>query len=117
MAIAAAVTAANLYYCQPLLSQIARSLHMTARETERLVGRYLWAEMGTLLYFVSRGSQLFATEPPEIPGVPTRLVPTENRHVFIAADGRATGEPIEFQVAADGTVTGCLWVCAFPYRR
>jgi hypothetical protein len=54
--------------------------------------------MGTLLYFVSRGSQLFATEPPEIPGVPTRLVPTENRHVFIAADGRATGEPIEFQV-------------------
>jgi predicted MFS family arabinose efflux permease len=33
MAMAAAVTAANLYYCQPLLSQIARSLHMTARET------------------------------------------------------------------------------------
>jgi predicted MFS family arabinose efflux permease len=33
MAIAAAVTAANLYYCQPLLSQIGRSLHMTARET------------------------------------------------------------------------------------
>jgi predicted MFS family arabinose efflux permease len=33
MAIAAAVTAANLYYCQPLLSQIARSLDMTARET------------------------------------------------------------------------------------
>ncbi len=33
MAIAAAVTAANLYYCQPLLSQIAGSLHMTARET------------------------------------------------------------------------------------
>ena len=33
MAIATAVTAANLYYCQPLLSQIARSLHMTARET------------------------------------------------------------------------------------
>jgi predicted MFS family arabinose efflux permease len=33
MAIAAAVTAANLYYCQPLLSQIARGLHMTARET------------------------------------------------------------------------------------
>jgi MFS family permease len=32
MALAAAVTAANLYYCQPLLSQIARSLHMTARE-------------------------------------------------------------------------------------
>ena len=33
MAIAAAVTAANLYYCQPLLSQIARDLHMTVRET------------------------------------------------------------------------------------
>jgi predicted MFS family arabinose efflux permease len=33
MAIAAAVTASNLYYCQPLLSQIARNLHMTARET------------------------------------------------------------------------------------
>src|SRR5260370_40121933 len=33
MAIVTAVTAANLYYCQPLLSQIARSLHMTARET------------------------------------------------------------------------------------
>ena len=33
MAIAAAVTAANLYYCQPLLSDIARSLHLTARET------------------------------------------------------------------------------------
>ena len=33
MALAAAVTAANLYYCQPLLSQLARSLHMTARET------------------------------------------------------------------------------------
>src|SRR6202035_2362421 len=33
MAIAAAVTVGNLYYCQPLLSQIARSLHMTARET------------------------------------------------------------------------------------
>src|ERR1700722_18039559 len=33
MAVAAAVSAANLYYCQPLLSQIAGSLHMTARET------------------------------------------------------------------------------------
>jgi len=33
MAVAAAVTAANLYYCQPLLSQIGSSLHMTARET------------------------------------------------------------------------------------
>ncbi len=33
MATASAVTAANLYYCQPLLSQIAHSLHMTARET------------------------------------------------------------------------------------
>src|ERR1700732_3414963 len=33
MAIAAAVTSANLLYGQPLLSQIARSLHMTARET------------------------------------------------------------------------------------
>jgi predicted MFS family arabinose efflux permease len=33
MAVAAAVTAANLYYCQPLLSQIARTLHMSARET------------------------------------------------------------------------------------
>jgi hypothetical protein len=33
MAIAAAATASNLYYCQPLLSQIAGSLHMTARET------------------------------------------------------------------------------------
>ena len=32
MALAAAVTAANLYYCQPLLSQIARSLDMSARE-------------------------------------------------------------------------------------
>src|SRR5260370_38553209 len=30
---AAGAPAANLYYCQPLLSQIARSLHMTARET------------------------------------------------------------------------------------
>src|SRR5260370_23584848 len=33
MRTAAAVTALNLYYCQPLLSQIARSLNMTARET------------------------------------------------------------------------------------
>jgi len=33
MAIAAGATAANLYYCQPLLSQIALSLHMTPRET------------------------------------------------------------------------------------
>src|SRR6202045_4918588 len=33
MAVAAAATASNLYYCQPLLSQIAGSLHMTARET------------------------------------------------------------------------------------
>src|ERR1700733_8136114 len=33
MAIAAAVTAANLYYCQPLLGQIGRSLHMTTRGT------------------------------------------------------------------------------------
>ena len=32
MALAAAITAANLYYCQPLLSQIARSLDMSARE-------------------------------------------------------------------------------------
>ena len=32
MALAAAVTAANLYYCQLLLSQIARSLDMSARE-------------------------------------------------------------------------------------
>src|SRR5260370_27434672 len=33
MRTAAAVTALNLYYCQPLLSQIARSLNMTVRET------------------------------------------------------------------------------------
>ncbi len=33
MGTTAAVTAANLYYCQPLLSQIGRSLHMTARHS------------------------------------------------------------------------------------
>ena len=32
MALAAAVAAANLYYCQPLLSEIARSLVTSARE-------------------------------------------------------------------------------------
>jgi len=47
MAIAAAGTAANLYYCQPLLSQIARSLHMTARET---------AEFTSLHHSVHRAS-------------------------------------------------------------
>jgi predicted MFS family arabinose efflux permease len=36
MALAAAVTAANLYYCQPLLSQIARGLDMTAREAANI---------------------------------------------------------------------------------
>jgi D-alanyl-D-alanine carboxypeptidase len=84
---------------------------------KHLVGRYLWAEMGELLYFVSRNGQLFATDPPGVPAVPIRLVPTENPRLFVAADGRAAGEPIEFQVAADGTVTGCLWVRAFPYKK
>jgi hypothetical protein len=84
---------------------------------KHLVGRYLWAEMGELLYFVSRNGQLFATDPPGVPAVPIRLVPTENPRLFVATDGRAAGEPIEFQVAADGTVTGCLWVRAFPYKK
>jgi CubicO group peptidase (beta-lactamase class C family) len=84
---------------------------------KRIVGQYRWAEMGALLYFVSRGGRLFASNPPGMPTVLTRLVPTEDPDVFIAAEGRAAGEPIEFQVAADGTVTGCLWVRAFPYKK
>jgi D-alanyl-D-alanine carboxypeptidase len=84
---------------------------------KRLVGRYLWAEMGALLYFVSRGGQLFATNPPGMPAEKTQLVPTEDPYVFVAKDGRAAGEPVEFQVAADGTVTGCLWVRAYPYKK
>jgi predicted MFS family arabinose efflux permease len=58
MAIAAAVTAANLYYCQPLLSDIARSLHMTARETADIpmltqvgyaLGLLLFAPLGDMV--------------------------------------------------------------------
>ena len=58
MAIAAAVTAANLYYCQPLLTDIARSLHMTARETADIpmltqvgyaLGLLLFAPLGDMV--------------------------------------------------------------------
>jgi len=58
MAIAAAVTVGNLYYCQPLLSQIARSLHMTARETADIpmltqvgyaLGLLLFAPLGDMV--------------------------------------------------------------------
>jgi predicted MFS family arabinose efflux permease len=58
MALAAAVTAANLYYCQPLLSQIARSLHMTAREAADIpmltqvgyaLGLLLFAPLGDMV--------------------------------------------------------------------
>ncbi len=84
---------------------------------KRLVGRYWWAEMGAVLYFISRGGQLLATNAPGTPAVPARLVPTEDPNVYIATEGRPAGEPIEFQVAADGTVTGCLWVGVFPYKK
>src|SRR5258708_923240 len=58
MAIAAAVTAANLYYCQPLLSQIARSLHMTARETADIpMLTQVGYAMG-LLFFAPLGDML-----------------------------------------------------------
>ena len=58
MALAAAVTAANLYYCQPLLSEIARSLHMTAREAADIpmltqvgyaLGLLLFAPLGDMV--------------------------------------------------------------------
>src|SRR5271170_830502 len=58
MAIAAAVTAANLYYCQPLLSDIARSLHTTARQTADIpmltqvgyaLGLLLFAPLGDMV--------------------------------------------------------------------
>ena len=58
MAIAAAVTAASLYYCQPLLSQIARSLHMTARETADIpMVTQVGYAMG-LLFFAPLGDML-----------------------------------------------------------
>jgi D-alanyl-D-alanine carboxypeptidase len=88
---------------------------------KRLVGRYLWAELGFLLYVVSRGGQLFGDElfaaSPGMPPVRTKLAPTDNPYVFIAEGGRAVGEPIEFQVAEDGTVIGCLWVRAFLFKK
>ena len=58
MAIAAAVAAANLYYCQPLLSHIARSLHMTTRGTADIpmltqvgyaLGLLLFAPLGDMV--------------------------------------------------------------------
>src|SRR5580704_4088528 len=58
MATAAAVTAANLYYCQPLLGQIARSLHMTTRGTADIpmltqvgyaLGLLLFAPLGDMV--------------------------------------------------------------------
>ncbi len=58
MAIAAAVTAANLYYCQPLLSQIAGSLHMSVREAADIpmltqvgyaLGLLLFAPLGDMV--------------------------------------------------------------------
>ena len=58
MATAAAVTAANLYYCQPLLSQIARTLHMTARETANIP---MLTQVGYalgLLFFAPLGDML-----------------------------------------------------------
>jgi len=84
---------------------------------KRLVGRYLHAEMNQRLYFVSRGGHLSAIDSPGPSVVSVRLTPTENPYAFIAEEGRAAGEPVEFQVAADGTVTGCLWVRAFPFKK
>src|SRR3984885_2289956 len=58
MAIAAAVTAANLYYCQPLLGQIGHSLHMTTRGTADIpmltqvgyaLGLLLFAPLGDMV--------------------------------------------------------------------
>jgi D-alanyl-D-alanine carboxypeptidase len=93
----------------------------TPEAHKRLVGRYLWPEMGVLLYVVSRGGQLFADHlfaaSPGMQAVRTKLTPTENPYVFIAEDMRAAGEPVEFQAAADGTVTGCLWARAFPGKK
>jgi D-alanyl-D-alanine carboxypeptidase len=36
----------------------------TPEAHKRLVGQYLWADMGVSVYFVSRGGELFATSPP-----------------------------------------------------
>ena len=58
MAIAAAVTAANLYHCQPLLGQIGHSLHMTTRGTADIpmltqvgyaLGLLLFAPLGDMV--------------------------------------------------------------------
>jgi hypothetical protein len=52
-----------------------------------------------------------------MPPLESKLQPTKEPNVFIVEEGRAAGEPIEFQVTADGTITGCIWVRAFPYKK
>jgi hypothetical protein len=78
-----------------------------------LLGRYTGGH-GALLSVVCRDGSLSVIWGPNDPG--TELEPTPDESVFVAKNGRWTGEPVRFRTSADGNVTGFLHY-ETPYRR
>ncbi len=92
----------------------------TPPELRPLLGRYRWY-FGELVIEFRNGRLILAIPPsPSVRAVPppTPLIPTDKPNVFIARGGRPAGEPITFEISADGVVTGLVMgERGFPYRK
>jgi len=92
----------------------------TPPELSHLLGRYRW-QFGDLLIEFRNGALVLAIPPgssfrPTPP--PSPLIATDKSNVFIASAGRPAGEPITFEVAPDGKVTGfVMGESGYPYRK
>jgi CubicO group peptidase (beta-lactamase class C family) len=92
----------------------------TPPELRPLLGRYRW-QFGDLLIEFRNGRLVLAVPPglsfrPSPP--PSPLIATDQPNVFIASAGRPAGEPITFEIGADGQATGFMMgEKGFPYRK
>ncbi len=93
----------------------------TPPELRPLIGRYR-SPFGDLLIEFRSGRLVLAVPPPVPPfrgaAPPSPLIATDKPDVFIASAGRPAGEPITFEIGADGKVVGfTMGENGFPYRK
>jgi D-alanyl-D-alanine carboxypeptidase len=84
----------------------------TPENFKPLLGRYAGsATFGTILHVEYRSGALTLVVPPDpfmIPAPPAPLATTHKPDTFIVTAGRAAGEPLRFEFAADGKVAGFM---------
>ena len=92
----------------------------TPPELRPLLGRYRW-QFGDLLIEFRNGRLVLAVPPGQSfrsAAPPAPLIATDKPNVFIASAGRPAGEPLTFEIGADGKVTGFMMgENGFPYRK